>query len=280
MFTDSIELARVGRLRLKEHDYLPSSGVRILSATLGVHARHWRVSVLVEQEHTAPANSGPIVGVDLGIKTLATMSDGATEPNPRYLRQQLRKLKRLQRAVSCKQKGSRNRRKAVRRLASLHHKVAYQRADTLHQLTSRLAKTKAVVVIKDLNVSGMLKNHHLAQAICDVGSYEFRRQLAYKAVWYSCRVIVARRWAPTSKTCSQCGWRDEHLTLAARASRCQTHSLSLDQDLNAAKNLAKLSGSSPDSQNPCGEESAGRDREALVNLSSVTQESDAFDASA
>jgi putative transposase len=235
LLPDSIRLPRFGRLRLKERDYLPTSGVRILSATISEHAGHWRVSVLVEQEHAAPVNSEPIVRVEMGIKTLATTPDGATEPNPRYLRQQFRKLKRLQHAVSRKQKGRHNRRKAVRRLASLHRKVAQQRANTLHQLTSRQAKTKAVVVIEDLNVSGVLKNHHPAQAICEVGCYEFRRQLAYKAGWYSCQVIVASRWAPTSKTCSQCGWGDAQLTLAARIFRCQTCGLTLDRDLNAAK---------------------------------------------
>ena len=99
--------------------------------------------------------------------------------------------------------------------------MANQRANTLHHLTSRLAKTKSVVVIEDLNVAGMLKNHHLAQAIGDVGFGEFRRQLAYKAAWYGCQVLVASRWEPSSKTCSGCGWVDEDLTLADRMFRCE-----------------------------------------------------------
>ena len=114
------------------------------------------------------------------------------------------------------------------------------------------------MVIEDLNVSGMLKNHHLAQAIADVGFAEFRRQLEYKAAWYGCRVVVASRWEPTSKTCSRCGWRDERLTLADRTFRCQACGLVLDRDLNAARILAQLAGSSSDSQNACGAGSAGR----------------------
>ena len=230
--------------------------------------------MLVEQEHAVPAKSGPIVGVDLGIKTLATLSDGATEPNPRHLGQHLKKLKRWQRAVSRKERGSGNRRKAVQRLACLHRKIAHRRTDTLHQFTSRLAKTKAVVVIEDLNVAGMLKNHHLAQAIGDVGFYEFRRQLTYKAAWYGCKVIVVNRWEPTSKTCSRCGEVKAELSLIERIYHCDQCGLMIDRDLNAARNLVKLAGSSSDSQNACGEESADHNHVALVKLSSMKQEPD------
>jgi len=279
VFPDAIQLPRLRRLRLKERDYLPTDA-HIHSATVSEHGGRWYVSVLVEEEHTAPVSHGPVVGVDLGVKTLATLSDGTSELNPRHLTYCLKKLKRLQRAVSRKPKGSHNRRKAAQRLGKLHCKVANQRANTLHHLTSRLAKTKAVVVIEDLNVSGMLKNHHLAQAIGDVGFYEFRRQLTYKAVWYGCRVVVASRWEPSSKTCSGCGWVDEDLTLADRTFQCQVCSRVLDRDLNAALNLAQLAGSSSDSQNACGEESAGQRLAALVKLSPLKQEPDTFDASA
>jgi len=152
--------------------------------------------------------------------------------------------------------------------------VATQRANTLHQLTSRLAKTKSVVVIEDLHVAGMLKNHRLAQAIADVGFAEFRRQLVSKATWYGSRVIVADRWFASSKTCSRCGWVDEDLTLADREFQCQACGLVMDRDLNAAKHLEKLAGSSPDNRNACGEGSAGRSRLAPVKLPSGKQEPD------
>jgi putative transposase len=280
VFPQAIQLPRLGRLRLKERGYLPTSGVKLLSATVSEQAGHWYVSVLVEQEQTVPANRGPVVGVDLGVKKLAMLSDGTEEPNPRHLTRRLRKFTRCQRAVSRKVKGSQNRKKAARRLAAQHRKVANQRANTLHQFTSRLAKTKSVVVIEDLNVAGMLTNHHLAQAIGDVGFGEFRRQLTYKAKWYGCQVLVASRWEPTSKTCSHCGWVDEGLTLADRVFRCQACGLALDRDLNAAINLAKLAGSSSDSQNACGEDGAGQRLAALVKLSPMKQEPDTFDASA
>jgi len=280
VFPDAVQLPRLGRLRLKERGFLPTGGVNILSATVSEQAGHWYVSILVEQEHVVPANGGPAVGVDLGVKTLATLSDGTTEPNPRHLRSCLKKLKRLQRAVSRKQKGSGNRKKAVSRLATLHRSVANQRANTLHQFTSRLAKTKAVVVIEDLHVAGMLKNHHLAQAIGDVGFGEFRRQLTYKAAWYGCQMVVVSRWEPTSKTCSNCGWVDTDLSLADRVFRCERCSLVLDRDLNAALNLAQLAGSSSDSQNACGEEGAGLGLATQVKLSPMKQEPNTFDASA
>jgi putative transposase len=208
IFPDAVQLPRMGRLQLKERGYLPAPDVRVLkvlSATVSEQAGHWYVSIQVEQEREVHATFGPVVGVDLGVKTLATLSDGTIIPNPRPLKRRLKKLKRFQRSVSRKVKGSKNRRKAARRLARLHRKIANQRANTLHQVTTRLAKTKSVIVIEDLNVAGMLKNYHLAQAIADVGFGEFRRQLVYKAGWYGSWVVLAARWEPSSKTCSGCG---------------------------------------------------------------------------
>jgi putative transposase len=183
----------------------------------------------------APLSLWTVVGVDLGVQALATRSDGTIIPTPKHLRRYLKKLKRVQRAVSRKQKGSQNRRKAARRLGRLHRKIAHQRQNTLHQVTTRLAKTTRVIVMEDLNVSGMLKNHHLAQAIADVGFGEFRRQRTYTAAWYGSRVVLAARWEPSSRTCSGCGWVDEDLRLSDRTLRCRNPQIScglvLDRDL-------------------------------------------------
>jgi putative transposase len=233
------------------------------------------VSVQVEEEQVVPENTGPVVGIDLGIKSLATLFDGEVIPNPRHLKRRLKKLKRLQRIVSRRQKGSKNRKKAVRKLAKLHRQIKNQRSNTLHQVTTRLAKTKSVLVIEDLHVAGMMKNHHLAQAIGDVGFAEFKRQLLYKASCYGARVILADRWEPSSKRCSGYGWINADLTLEDRTFHCQQCGLVLDRDLNAAINLSKLAGSSLDSQNACGEESAGAKHSSRVQLSSVKQERNA-----
>jgi putative transposase len=273
IYPDAIQLPRLGRLRLKERGYLPTTGtagVKVLSSTVSEQAGRWYVSVQVEEEFGVPENTGPVVGVDLGVKTLATFSDGTVIPNPRPLMHSLKKLNRFQRAVSRKKKGSRNRQKAARRLGRLYRKIANQRANTLHQVTATLARTKSVVVIEDLHVAGMLKNHRLAQAIGDVGFGEFKRQVLYKVAWYGSRAVLADRWYASSKTCSGCGWVDENLDLGDRTFQCWNPQVScglvIDRDLNAAINLSKLAGSSSESRNACGGGSAGLGRKSQVEL--------------
>jgi putative transposase len=272
---DAIVLPRLGRLRLKEREYLPTSGAKVLSATVSEQAGHWYVSVQVEQEHMIPETVGPVVGIDLGLRHLATLSDGTVIPNPRHLKRRLKKLKRLQRVVTRRKKGSNNRKKAVHKFARLQRQIRNQRHNMLHQVTTRLAKTKSVLVIEDLNVSGMLQNHRLAQAIGDVGFYEFKRQLLYKASWYGARVILADRWEPSSKRCSECGWIDADLLLSDRTFHCEQCGLVLDRDLNAAINLVKLADSSPDSQNACGAAGSGARSGPRVKLAAVKQEPNA-----
>ena len=233
----------------EEHEYLPPSGVKILSATVSEQAGHWYVPCRWKRSwrYREYRTRG---GYRSGDQELATLSDGTVIANPRHLKRRIKKLKRLQRVVSRRKKGSHNPKKAARKLARLHRQITNQRRNTLHQVTTRLAKTKAVLVIENLNVSGMLKNHHLAQAIGDVGFSEFKRQLLYKASWYGSRVILADRWEPSSKRCSGCGWVDAELTLSDRIFHCEQCGLVRDRDLNAAINLSKLAGSSSDSQTP------------------------------
>ncbi|HEY1388689.1 MAG TPA: RNA-guided endonuclease TnpB family protein [Ktedonobacterales bacterium] len=277
VFPTAIQLPRLGHLRLKEHGYLPTFGVKILAATVSEHGGHWYIALHVEQEHSTPAHTGPIVGVDLGVKTLATISDGTrheTVANPKHLRCHLRKVKRLHKAVTRKLKGSRNRKKAATQLGKAYRRIANRRTETLHQMTTRLAKTKSVVVIEDLNVSGMLQNRHLARAIADVGFAEFRRQLAYKAQWYGSRVVVVSRWEPSSRRCSRCGHVKANLLLSERTYHCDVCELTIERDVNAAINLLQLADSSPDSLNACGEERAGLSRERQVKRSPMNQELD------
>lgn len=240
VYPDAIQLPRLGMLRLKEHGYLPMN-VKIGSATISEKAGRWYVSICVHaQQAEPPSATGEVIGVDLGIKTLATCSDGRTFDNPKALRKKLTALKRISRSHSRKKKGSNNRAKAKARIANV-------RKDALHKATSALvAKTKpdgerpAVIVLEDLNVSGMLKNRKLSRACADVGLYEFRRQVEYKAKFAGSQVLLASRWEPSSKTCSCCGWVKEDLTLADRVFICEDCGKVQDRDYNAARNLAAL----------------------------------------
>ncbi len=191
--------------------------------------------------------TGGVIGVDLGIKVLATCSDGCTFANPKALRKKLTALKRASRRHSRKKKGSKNRHKAKQRLARMHARIATVRQDALHKATSSIvAKTKPdqerprVIVLEDLNVSGMLKNRKLSRAIADVGLYEFKRQILYKAACAGVEVKLASRWEPSSKTCHVCGWVKEDLTLAHRIFVCENCGLVCERDYNAARNLAAL----------------------------------------
>ena len=167
---------------------------------------------------------------------MAVCSDGKAFENPKALRIRLAQLKRLQQHVSRKQKGSQNRKKAARKVAKLHLHISNIRKDGLHKLTNELTKTKSVIVIEDLNIAGMLKNHCLAQAIQDLGLGEFRRQLDYKGIWNDCKIVVADRYFPSSKLCSVCGCVNEKLTLADREWTCDC-GVHHDRDLNASTNL-------------------------------------------
>jgi len=178
-----------------------------------------------------------IVGVDLGIKTFATFSDGIVIENKKALKTNLKSLKRLQRGLSKKTKGSNNKKKQQKRLTKKHWKISNIRRNVLHQATTFLVKNYSIIVIEDLNVKGMAKNRKLSQAISDVGFGEFRRQLEYKSKWYGCELVVADRFFASSKTCSCCGHKKETLKLSERIFKCQSCGISLDRDLNASLNL-------------------------------------------
>jgi len=195
---------------------------------------------IISNEAPIISENQTVVGVDLGIKHLATCSDGTVFENPKALKSNLKSLKRLQRRVSKKAKGSSNRKKAVEKLAKKHYKVSNIRKNALHQATSVLAKNYGTIVIEDLNVKGMVKNHKLAQAVSDASFYEFRRQLEYKAKWHGSNVIVANRFFPSSKICSCCGNKKETLKLSERIYNCHVCGNTIDRDLNASKNLANL----------------------------------------
>lgn len=233
--SDSIKLPKIGWVRLKEKGYIPAVE-KILYTTVSENHGRYFVSVTVEESIMEQKASENVIGIDLGIKTLAVTSDGVYYNNKKALRTAMQKLKRIQREVSRRTKGGANRKKSIYKLAKQHRKVKNIRLDTLHNITSELTRTKSVLAIENLNVSGMVKNHKLAQAISDVGMSEFRRQLEYKAGWYGSEVEVIDRFYPSSKTCSACGQIHQGQKLSDRLFVCDC-GLAIDRDLNAAINI-------------------------------------------
>jgi putative transposase len=236
-----------------------------LSATIRAEAGRWFASFTVQVQRTGPAPARPdaVLGVDLGVKTLAVFSDGrSAAQNPKHYEAARRKLARLSRAASRKQgpdrrtgrQASNRWRKANAARNRVHQRTANLRGDAIHKLTTTLARTYGTIVVEDLNVAGMVKNRKLARAISDAGFGQIRRQLSYKTTWNSGTLIVADRWYPSSKTCSGCGVVKTKLRLSERTYACTICGLVLDRDENSAINLASLvkrvvAGSGPETQN-------------------------------
>lgn len=180
------------------------------------------------------------VGIDLGIKTLLTFSSGETIDNPRWIKTNEKKLKKLHKQLSKKQKGSNNRNKARLKLAIKHEKIKNQKQDFLHNITTKIINENQVIILEDLNVSGIMKNHKLAKSIQELGLYEMRRQLEYKSKWYGRELVFVSRWFPSSKTCCECEWKNNNLTLIDREFICEECGNVIDRDLNAAINIERV----------------------------------------
>lgn len=262
----TIKLPRCGVVRMRES--LRFDG-RTLAATVSRMADGWYVAILVD---TSDCLSGPLdrgtVGVDLGIKELATLSTGEVVPALKPHRAEHARLTRLSRSLNRKQKGSSNRAKAKTKLAKLHLRIARVRTDALHKLTHKLATEFATIAIEDLNVKGMMRNRHLARSIADAGFAEFRRQLEYKAAMTGACVHVVDRFFPSSKTCHSCG-TIHPMKLSDRVMVCECGNV-MDRDLNAAMNLKINAASSAVSA--CGEEGSGSGRKARAKPASMKQE--------
>ena len=247
-----LKLPRIGRVHCMENVYRRVDGARLIRITVSRRAGHWYASLTVEREPIT--NQMPkcgAVGVDLGVKNLATLSDGTVIPNPRALNTGLRALRKAQQALSRKVKGSARREKAKERVARLHARAADVRADAINKATTMIANTYSVVCVEDLHVAGMVKNHSLARSLSDAALGEFRRQLEYKTARSGAALRVVDRWYPSSKTCSNCGVVKAKLSLSERVFNCNACGLSIDRDLNAAINI-EVAGSAPETLNARG----------------------------
>ena len=194
-------------------------------------------SVLVETEIPDPIYSGNEIGIDYGIKSFITCSNGEVVDNPKHTRKHEKKTKRNNRKVSRKVKGSNNRRKAIKRLAIKHDKIANQRQDFLHKLSKRLVCDNQAIYIESLAISNMVKNHKLAKSISDTGWNTFVNMLKYKGNWYGCHIYEIDRWFPSSKRCHKCGYINDNLTLKDREWQCPECLTNHDRDLNASINI-------------------------------------------
>ncbi len=200
-------------------------------------AGRYFVSILVEEDIKPLAPTSKTVGIDLGLKSFLITSDGETIANPKYYVRDEKKLAKAQRRHTKKRKGSKNREKARKKVATLHARIADTRRDFQHQTSTRLIRENQVICLETLAVKNMLKNHKLAKAISDVGWAEFVRQMEYKAVWYGRTIIKIDRWYPSSKTCSACGYVLADLPLDVREWTCPACGVWHERDHNAAKNV-------------------------------------------
>ncbi|QIY69054.1 RNA-guided endonuclease InsQ/TnpB family protein [Streptomyces sp. RLB1-33] len=200
-------------------------------------AGRWFVSLLCDDPGIKPLSANAnAVGIDAGLEHLLTLSTGEKITNPRHERRDRAALAKAQRRLAKKEKGSSNRARARLKVAKIHARIADRRRDTLHKITTRLVRENQTIVIEDLTVRNMVKNHRLARAISDAAWSEFRSMLEYKAQWYGREVIAVDRWFPSSKLCSACGTLQEAMPLNVRTWTCDcgtTH----DRDVNAAHNL-------------------------------------------
>ena len=255
-----VKLPVIGWVRMREEVRFAG---QIVSVNISREADAWYASFTIDvPEEPAVHVLTNTVGVDLGVSALATRDDGTKIAAPKPLRRYLKKLKRLNRSLHRKQRGSCNRAKAKATLARLHARIRHIRQDALHELTTDLARTAATIVIEDLNVAGMLTNRHLSRAIADLGFFAFRQQVTYKATMAGGAVIVADRWYPSSKICSVCDTKNDTLALGERTWTCASCGTPHDRDHNAARNLARYPESWAGAA--CGAEGAGRRHQTTV----------------
>lgn len=231
-----IRIPKLGLVRMREE--LRFDG-KVLSAKIFTKSDRWFVSIVVEMSgiQIPLPKTNKSIGIDLGVTDLAILSNGEKVQAPKPLKANLKKLRRLNKSLGRKQKGSSNRAKAKAKLSRLHYKISCIRKDFLHKLTSSLVSEFNTICIEDLSVKDMVKDKRLSRAISDLGFYEFKRQLIYKADIQDKTVKELDRFYPSSKTCSCCGFKLEKLPLSVRAWTCPNCKTSHDRDVNASLNI-------------------------------------------
>lgn len=244
VYTDyRLSLANIKNVKFRCNEkyaqYLQKHHDNIRQATLKrLPCGEYYLSILVDGDLTHKVKeTNSVVGIDLGIKDFVITSDGEVFDNLHFKKTETKKIKRLQRQLSKKQKGSNNRNKARIRLARLYKKINDRKQYYLHTVSNSLIDENQVICMEDLNVKGMVKNHNLAESICEMNFGEFRRMLEYKAQWYNRKIVFVDRFYPSSKTCNHCGYINKGLTLKDREWICPNCGDVISRDYNAAMNI-------------------------------------------
>jgi len=227
------------KIKLKYRQHRPFEG-KIKNITVKQDLDDWYAAVLCELPDV-PQNTifNDAIGIDLGLKTFAVLSDGTEYQTQKFYRKSQKKLAKRQRHLSKKAKQGSNRRKARKSVAKTQRHIRNQRRTQLNNWSKEITNRFDIICVEDLNIAGMIQNRNLAKAIQDQGWSEFMRQLEYKSKWRGNRFIRINRWAPSTKTCSGCG-SIKHLTLDQRTYVCANCEMEMDRDLNAAINIKQM----------------------------------------
>ncbi|MDM7919288.1 MAG: RNA-guided endonuclease TnpB family protein, partial [Methanosarcina sp.] len=239
---DTIKLPKIGIVKAVLHRKFEGE-LKTATVSKSCTGKYY-ISILVDNGKELPVKETfsevNTIGVDVGIKDFAVLSTGEKIENPKYLKSSLQRLKVLQKRVSRKVKGSRNREKAKQRLAKLYEKITNQRNDFQHKLSFRLVSENQAIALETLNIKGMVKNHCLAQSISDAAWSSFVTKLEYKAEWFGKTILRIGQFEPSSKVCNVCGYHKSDLTLKDREWTCPDCKTKHDRDINAAINIKKF----------------------------------------
>lgn len=228
-------IPKIGEVRWVKHRAIKG---KVKHITVKQDGDQWYCSVCVELKVKQPViRTENIIGIDVGLKTFATHNDGEMIENQKTTKRFAKKLSRASRRLSKRKKDGNNRTKQRIKVSKIHRKIRNIRRDFQHKETRLTIAKCDGVVLENLNISGMMKNHHLAKSIADCGWFEYKRQLKYKCQWYGKIYLEIGRFEPTSKCCSGCGWKDINLCLSDRIFRCKGCGLEIDRDTNAAINI-------------------------------------------
>ncbi|WP_319507419.1 IS200/IS605 family element RNA-guided endonuclease TnpB [uncultured Methanolobus sp.] len=238
-----IYLPKIGNVKTILHRQYGDGDLKTATVSRTPTGKYY-ISILVDDGAEIPKKPGfsinDTVGVDVGIKDFAITSNGDKIDNPRHLKNSMKRLKVLSKRLSKKQKCSKNRNKARHQVAKLHEKISNQRHDFQHKVSTKLISENQAIAVETLNVSGMLKNHCLAQHIADASWTSFITKLEYKAEWYGKTILRIGRFEPSTKICNVCGYYNGSITLADREWECPDCNTHHDRDINAAINIKKF----------------------------------------